>query len=276
MIPKITAVEPSRRPEGALVPRFPTICPDCGTPLVKPEGEARWFCPNTTGCPTQIKGRLLHFVSRKAMNILAGEATVEQLYKLNLVHSPADLYTLTEPQLLRLEGWKERSARRFLGSLALSRQVPFERVLFAVGIRYVGETTARDLARHFGTLEALQAASREELLVVPEVGEVIADSVLAFLGEEKNLLANYYGKEIVLGIRPEDLEEGDALSARVTMNENLGMNTLVHGTLGDGNRIVAKLRGWKEFRNGDTAGLKCKRKHFFDKDTTNAIRKEEC
>ena len=188
IIPKITAVEPSRRPEGALVPRFPTICPDCGTPLVKPEGEARWFCPNTTGCPTQIKGRLLHFVSRKAMNILAGEATVEQLYKLNLVHSPADLYTLTEPQLLRLEGWKERSARRFLGSLALSRQVPFERVLFAVGIRYVGETTARDLARHFGTLEALQAASREELLVVPEVGEVIADSVLAFLGEEKNLL----------------------------------------------------------------------------------------
>ncbi len=95
-------------------------------------------------------------------------------------------------------------------------------------------------------------------------------------GEEKDLLGNWYGKEIVLGIRPEDLEEGGELPVKVTMNENLGMNTLVNGTLGDGNRIVAKLRGWKEFRNGDTAGLKCKRKHFFDKDTTNAIRKEEC
>ena len=188
IIPKITGVERSRRSEGAQVPHFPTVCPDCGTPLVKPEGEARWFCPNTGGCPTQIKGRILHFVSRKAMNILAGEATVEQLYKLNMVHSPADLYTLTEHQLLRLEGWKERSARRFLGSLAESRKVPFERVLFAIGIRYVGETTARDLARHFGTLEALQAASREELLAVPEVGEVIADSVLAFFGRRENLL----------------------------------------------------------------------------------------
>ncbi len=188
IIPKITAVEPSRRADGASRPAFPRVCPDCGTPLVKPEGEARWFCPNTTGCPTQIKGRILHFLSRKAMNVLAGEATVEQLYNLGLVRTPADLYSLGEAQLLRLEGWKERSARRFLQSLRDSLKVPFERVLFAIGIRYVGETTARDIARHFGSVEAIQNASREELLAVPEVGEVIADSILAFFGSEANVL----------------------------------------------------------------------------------------
>ena len=180
IIPKITGVDTSRRAPGASRPAFPSVCPDCGTPLVKPEGEARWFCPNTQGCPTQIKGRLIHFLSRKAMNILAGEATVEQLYNLNLVHTPADFYSLRESQLLMLEGWKEKSARRFMDSVRESRKVPFERVLFALGIRYVGETTARDIARHFGSIEAVAQASREELLAVPEVGEVIADSVLAY------------------------------------------------------------------------------------------------
>jgi len=180
IIPKITGVELSKRHPGAVPPAFPKQCPDCGAQLVKPEGEARWFCPNTEGCPTQIKGKILHFLSRKAMNILAGEATVEQLYKLDLVHSPADLYSLRESQLLMLEGWKEKSARRFLDSLRESRKVPFERVLFAIGIRYVGETTARDVARHFGSIEALAAASEEELLAVPEVGEVIARSIFNF------------------------------------------------------------------------------------------------
>ena len=187
IIPKITAVEPSKRAPGAVEPVFPRCCPDCGTPLVKPEGEARWFCPNTTGCPTQIKGKILHFLSRKAMNVLAGEATVEQLYKRKLVFSPADLYQLREADLLQLEGWKQRSARRFLQSLSDSRRVPFERVLFAIGIRYVGETTARDLARHFGSLEALKAASREELLAVADVGAVIADSILAYFQVPENL-----------------------------------------------------------------------------------------
>ncbi len=184
IIPKITAVEPSKRTPGAKEPVFPSVCPDCGTPLVKPDGEARWFCPNTTGCPTQIKGRIIHFVSRKAMNILAGEATVEQLYNLGLVHTPSDLYHLSESDLLRLEGWKTKSARRFLSSVRDSLKVPFERVLFAIGIRYVGETTARDIARHFGDIESLSKASREQLLEVPEVGEVIADSLLAFFSKE--------------------------------------------------------------------------------------------
>jgi len=187
IIPKITAVEPSRRLPGAKKPVFPTHCPDCGTPLVREEGEAKWFCPNSLGCPTQIKGRLIHFLTRKAMNILAGESTVEQFYRLGLVRTPADLYSLREEDLLRLEGWKERSAERFLQSLRDSRKVPFERVLFAIGIRFVGETTARDVARHFGSIDAIAAASREDLLSVPEVGEVIADSIFSFFADPRNI-----------------------------------------------------------------------------------------
>ena len=188
IIPKITGVEESKRQPGAKRPAFPTVCPDCGTPLVKPEGEAKWFCPNTDGCPTQIKGKLVHFLGRKAMNVLAGDATVDQLYNLDLVKTPADFYDLRESQLVMLEGWKERAAQRFLDSLRESRNVPFERVLFAIGIRYVGETTARDLARHFGDIDTLAAASREELLAVPEVGDVIADSVYRFFRDERHLL----------------------------------------------------------------------------------------
>ena len=187
IIPKITAVEPSRRLPGARIPSFPLRCPDCGTPLVKSEGEAKWFCPNTDGCPTQIKGKLEHFVSRKAMNILCGEATVEQLYSLDLVRTPADFYDLSERGLLLLEGWKERSARRFLDSIHQSRKVSFERVLFAIGIRFVGETTARDIARHFGNIDAITAATKEELLAVRDVGEVIAESVVTYFRDPRHL-----------------------------------------------------------------------------------------
>ena len=187
IIPKITGVEESKRPEGAMEPVFPKTCPDCGTPLVRVEGEAKWFCPNRKGCPTQIKGRLEHFVTRKAMNILCGEATIEQLYALGLAKVPSDLYKLREMDLVRLEGWKEKSASRFVSSVKDSLSVPFERVLFAVGIRFVGETTARDIARHFGSMDAVMKASREDLLAVPEVGEVIADSILAFFADEDNL-----------------------------------------------------------------------------------------
>ena len=187
IIPKITGVEESKRLPGALPPVFPKVCPDCGTPLVREEGEAKWFCPNTIGCPTQIKGRLEHFVSRKAMNILCGEATVEQLFSLGLLNKPSDFYSLRKDQLYRLEGWKDRSAERFLDSVAGSRNVPFERVLFAIGIRFVGETTARDIARHFGSMEVLQNATEEELLAVPEVGDVIAKSVREFFDNPANI-----------------------------------------------------------------------------------------
>lgn len=180
IIPKITGVELSRRPEGSASPEFPKTCPDCGTPLVRYGDEARWFCPDTEGCPTQRKGRMLHFVSRKAMDILAGEATVEQLYDTGLARTPADLYSLRTISLLALEGWQERSAQRFVDSIEASKQVPFERVLFALGIRFVGESTARTIARHFGSMDALCAATMEQLLEVQDVGDVIAGSVYAF------------------------------------------------------------------------------------------------
>ena len=187
IIPKIIDVDLSKRPDDAVIPVFPTVCPDCGTPLVKDEDEAKSFCPNTDGCPTQIKGKLLHFLGRKAMNILAGEATVEQMYNLGLVRTPADYYSLDMTRLLMLDGWKEKSARRFLDSLQSSRNVPFERVLFALGIRYVGETTAKELARHFGSIDALAEASFEQLLEVRDVGDVIARSVHYFFRDERHL-----------------------------------------------------------------------------------------
>ena len=187
IIPKITGVNLARRPAHAVPPAFPELCPDCGTPLVRSEGEAKWFCPNSDGCPTQIKSRILHFLGRRAMNVLAGEATVDQLYDAGLIRSAADLYSLNKYQLLSLEGWQDKSADRFLESLEASKAVPFERVLFALGIRFVGETTARDLARHFGDIDSLSAASVETLLEVGDVGEVIAGSVYAFLHSDPHL-----------------------------------------------------------------------------------------
>ena len=187
IIPKITSVEPSRRKPGAKVPVFPRICPDCGAPLVREEDEAKWFCPNSDGCPMQIKGELLHFTGRRAMDILAGEATVGQLYSLGYAKTPADLYDLTPRQLTSLEGWKEKSALRFTASLDKSKSVPFERVLFALGIRFVGETTAKTLARHFGSIDALAAASEEELKSVPDVGDVCAKSIYDYFRDQRHL-----------------------------------------------------------------------------------------
>ena len=181
IIPKITGVDLSRRKAGAERPEFPANCPDCGTPLVRSEDGARWFCPNQDGCPMQIKGRLLHFTSRRAMDILAGEVTVEQLYDRGLARNPSDLYKLNKWQLTSLDGWKDRSAQRFLNSLEASKKVPFERVLFAMGIRYVGEATARSVARHFGSIDKIAAAGVEDLLKVDDIGEVIASSIFNFM-----------------------------------------------------------------------------------------------
>ena len=188
IIPKITGVELSKRGKGTKKPDFPTVCPDCGTTLVKEDDEAKWFCPNIEGCPTQIKGRLLHFLSRKAMNVIAGDATVDQLYNLGLVRTPADFYDLKKSDLLHLEGWKERSAQRFLDSLKNSLKVSFDHVLFALGIRYVGESTAKEIAQHFGNIDNIEKADVTQLLEVQDVGEVIAESVYNFFQDEKHRL----------------------------------------------------------------------------------------
>ena len=187
IIPKITGVDPGRRCPDAAQPHFPEFCPDCGTPLVKDEEEARSFCPNQSGCPTQIKGKLVHFLSRKAMNVIAGDSTVEQLFNKGLVWNVADFYELKKEHLLMLDGWKERSAERFLNSLQDSLETPFEKVLYALGIRHIGETTAKSLARHFGNIDSLASASREELLATDDIGEVIADSIKEWFSDEVNI-----------------------------------------------------------------------------------------
>ena len=186
IIPKITAVELSMRPAEATLPHFPQTCPDCGTTLVRDEQEAKAFCPNQSGCPTQIKGKLVHFLSRKAMNILAGDATVDQLYSKGFVWNVADFYELEKEHLLTLDGWKERSADRFLKSIKESLKTPFEKVLYAIGIRHVGETTAKTLAAHFRSIDNLAKATREELLQADDIGEVIADSILNYFADETN------------------------------------------------------------------------------------------
>ena len=187
IIPKIIDVDLTRRPGDSVKPEFPSVCPDCGTPLVKDEDEAKRFCPNTDGCPTQIKGKLVHFLGRKAMNVIAGDATVDQMFNLGLVRTPADFYSLDMSKLLMLDGWKEKSARRFLDSLRASREVPFERVLFALGIRYVGETTAKEIARHFGDIDSIASASLEQLSEVKDVGDVIARSLYDYFRDDRHL-----------------------------------------------------------------------------------------
>ncbi len=216
IIPKITGVNLLLRPDGVAVPAFPEHCPDCGTRLVKQDGEAKWFCPNQYGCPTQIKGRILHFLGRKAMNVLAGEATVDQFYDAGLVKTPADLYDINKYQLMSLEGWQDRSAQRFLDSLAATRTVPFERVLFALGIRFVGESTARDIARHFGDIDAIASASVEQLLEVSDVGEVISGSVHDYMQKPAHIaeIARLKAQGLQFSTKGGEAAVSDALSGK--------------------------------------------------------------
>ncbi len=187
IIPKIVGVNTEARTAGLGEKIcFIKTCPECGTPLMRPEGEAAHYCPNEIGCPPQIKGRIEHFVTRKAMNINIGPETIEDLYEAGLVKDSADLYTLQVSDLLRLERWAEKSAQNLLESLAASKQVPFERVLYALGIRYVGETVAKRLALSFHSIEALEQASFESLVAVDEIGERIAQSVRAYFADARN------------------------------------------------------------------------------------------
>ena len=186
IIPKIVGVDIDRRPEDAQPVKFIDKCPECGTPLVRYEGEAAHYCPNDTGCPPQIKGRIEHFIARRAMNIDSlGPETVDEYYRRGLVHNIADLYTI-KVQDINGSGNRERSARKIVDGIAVSKQVPFERVVFALGIRFVGETSARLLARHFKTMDALQNASMQQLMEVEGVGEVIAKSVIAYFHNPVN------------------------------------------------------------------------------------------
>ena len=187
IIPKITGVDISYRKSDSAPIRYIDRCPECDTPLERKEGEAQHYCPNETSCPPQIKGRIQHFISRKAMDIegLGGE-TVDLLVEQGLITNYADLYTLTYDQLIALDRFADKSVRNLLDGVKASKEVGFERVLFSLGIRYVGETVAKKLAKHFKNLDALSQASAETLIEVDEIGERIAESVVRFFQEEKN------------------------------------------------------------------------------------------
>lgn len=199
IIPKIVGKDPTQPPlQGEELPPskggmgrvffFPTHCPECGTPLVRVEGEAAWRCPNETSCPPQIKGKMEHFVSRKAMNIegLGGE-TIDLLYSQGLLKNIADIYTLTKDDIAKQERLGEKSAQNMLAGIEESKQVPWARVLFALGIRMVGETTAKKIARRFPNIDQLQWATVEQLTAIEDVGEQIASNIIAYFNDINNL-----------------------------------------------------------------------------------------
>lgn len=188
IIPKIVGVNKDERSlfDTEKV-EFIKTCPECGATLVRSEGEAAHYCPNEDGCPPQLKGKIVHFVSRKAMNINMGEETVDLLYDKGLIYSAADLYQLKEDDLRVLDRWGEKSAKNLVKSIEASKKTPFEKVLFALGIRYVGETVAKKLARKFKSIDALRKATFDELTGTDEIGEVIAQSVIDYFSKQKNV-----------------------------------------------------------------------------------------
>jgi DNA ligase (NAD+) len=189
IIPKIVGVDTTQRVPGNAPIQFITHCPECNTFLVREEGEAAWYCPNEDGCPPLIKGKIEHFISRKAMNVDGlGSETIDLIYQQGLVRNVADLYELKKEQLVALERMGDKSADRILEGLKNTREVPFERVLFALGIRFVGETVAKKLARELKTVEQLQLADLATLTAVEEIGGKIAESILEWFSREQHLL----------------------------------------------------------------------------------------
>ena len=225
IIPKIVGVDVEAR--GLLVGdkvRFIRSCPECGTPLMRPEGEAAHYCPNEAGCPPQIKGKIEHFVTRRAMNINMGPETVEDLYEAGYIKDTADLYTLEIADLLRLERWADKSARNLMASLEESKQVPFERVLYGLGIRFVGETVAKRLVSAFHSMEQLEQASFEDLTAVDEIGERIARSIIAYFADERN-------RTLVNRLKEYGLQMSVAEEVLANRSEKLkGLSIVISGT----------------------------------------------
>lgn len=223
IIPKITEVKLSERPAESQPFEFITRCPECGTELVKYEGEARHYCPNSSSCPPQIVGRIVHFISRKAMNIEGlGDETVQLLYDYGLVHDISDLYTLKRADLVRLPRLGEKSADNILRNIEASKQVPFARVLFAIGIRFIGETTAKILARQFKNIDALIHADPEQLIEAEEVGEKIARSIIEYFADTGNM-------RIVERLRSYGLQFQNQVQEGAT-DRLAGLNFVISGT----------------------------------------------
>ena len=189
IIPKVVGVDLTNRPQNSFPTEYITNCPDCNTELVRKDGDAKHYCPNEYGCPTQITGRIQHFISRKALDIDGlGAETVELLFKENLIANYADLYELKVMQIVPLERMAEKSAQNMIEGIEKSKLIPFEKVLFGLGIRFVGETVAKKLAKHFKSIDALMQASFEELIAVDEIGDRIAESIVDFSNNLVNIL----------------------------------------------------------------------------------------
>ena len=209
IIPKIIGVDLSKRPEQNSETHYIQNCPECGTALVRTEGEAQHFCPNDNACPPQLKGKMEHFVARKAMNIDSlGAETIDQLYKAGLLKNIADIYDLKKEQLLPLDRMAEKSANNLIDGIKQSTQVPFERLLYAIGIRHVGETTAKKIARKIKSIDVLEKASKEELLEIEEVGEIIAESIVNFFthAENKNIIERLKHQGLQFTLSEEQLQ----------------------------------------------------------------------
>ena len=235
IIPKIVGVDLEQRPIIAQPVQFIKRCPECGTPLVRYEGEAAWYCPNDAGCPPQIKGRIEHFIARRAMNIESlGPETVDDYFRQGLIKNVADLYDI-EVQQINGDGSRTKSAQRIVNGIQKSKEVPFERVVFALGIRFVGETSARLLARHFKSMDALMAAGLQELEEVEGIGEVMAKSIISYFHDETN-------RQIVERLRGYGLQF--ALSAEQTAQQSdrlAGQSVVISGVFQHHSRDEYKL-----------------------------------
>ena len=224
IIPKITRVDLSLRPQGAKPIEYIENCPVCGAKLVRNQGEAGHYCPNYKNCPPQIKGRIIHFVTRKAMNINCGEATIELLYNQNLIKNYADLYTLTVNQMEKLERFAKKSAENFVKSVNDSKSVPFERVLYALGIRYVGEQAAKSLASTFGSIDNIINADIQQISQTEDIGQVIAESVYGWFHDVENM-------EIVSRLKSYGLNFETQKSEPINQSTKLsGLNIIVTGS----------------------------------------------
>lgn len=224
IIPKIVSVDLSKRPQHTHPFKYITNCPECGTELKRNEGEANHFCPNENGCAPQIKGKMEHYVGRKAMNIESfGSETIEQLYEAGLLKNIADIYDLKKEQLLPLERMAEKSVNNLINGIEESKKIPFERVLYAIGIRHVGETTAKKIARKVKNLETLMNSSEEELLNIDEVGEIIAKSIVAFFANETN-------RNIILRLKEKGIQFSLSEDQLVNASEKLkGLTFVISG-----------------------------------------------
>ena len=256
IIPKIVGRadrEPSD-PRAPRTPSFPTHCPECGAELVRVPGEAAWRCPNEAGCPPQIKGKIEHFVSRKAMNIDGlGEETIDLLYRQNLLHNIADIYDLKLSDIAAQERLGEKSAQNILDGIEASKQVPWARVLFALGIRMVGETTAKKIARKYNTIDALQWATAEQLCAIEDVGPQIAENIVAYFNDIRNL-------EILERLRQAGVQfEGEA-EAEPTSDKLAGLSIVISGTFSQHSRDEYK--AMIEAHGGKNVGSVSKKTSF--------------